>query len=164
MEDKEWIKFLKDRKIIAIDPGKEGGIVVFSLDKNEFVEVIHMPETPQFLEEFLNKYKNNSICYLEKVGGIPGQGGASSMFNFGKGFGHLEMALLCRKIPTVEVTPQKWQKALQLGVKGKKSNTDWKNKLKAKAQQLFPYVGKITLATSDALLILEYARITEKHK
>ena len=37
MEDKEWIKFLKDRKIIAIDPGKEGGIVVFSLDKNEFL-------------------------------------------------------------------------------------------------------------------------------
>jgi hypothetical protein len=29
MEDKEWIKLLKDRKIIAIDPGKEGGIVVF---------------------------------------------------------------------------------------------------------------------------------------
>ena len=86
-----------------------------------------MPETPQEILSFLTAYQFNSICYLEKVGGLPGMGG-SSMFNFGKGkgFGHLEMALLCRKIPTVEVTPQKWQKALQLGVKGKKSNTDWK--------------------------------------
>jgi len=163
MDNKERLKFLKDRKIIAIDPGKNGGIAVFSLNQNKAVEVVKMPETPQEILSFLTAYQFNSICYLEKVGGLPGMGG-SSMFNFGKGFGHLEMALLCRKIPTVEVTPQKWQKALQLGVKGKKSNTDWKNKLKTKAQQLFPYVGKITLATSDALLILEYARITEKHK
>ena len=172
MEDKEWIKFLKDRKIIAIDPGKEGGIVVFSLDKNEFVEVIHMPETPQFLEEFLNKYKNNSICYLEKVGGIPGQGGASSMFNFGKGFGHLEMALICKKIPTMEVTPQKWQKELQLGTKGKRTTNQWKTKLMERAQQLYPSVGtKFKLKTkqdwtrvSDALLILHYSLLTEKRK
>ena len=74
------------------------------------------------------------------------------------------MALLCRKTPTTEVTPQKWQKALQLGTKGHKSTSQWKNKLKAKAQQLYPKVPKITLAISDALLILEYARITEKYK
>jgi hypothetical protein len=163
MDNKERVKFIKDSKIIAIDPGKSGGIAVFSKEKNKVIEVIKMPETAQDVLSFLTFYQNNSICYLEKVGGLPGMGG-SSMFNFGKGFGHLEMALLCRKIPTVEVTPQKWQKALQLGVKGKKSNTDWKNKLKSKAQQLYPYVGKITLATSDALLILEYARIIEKHK
>ena len=83
------------------------------------------------------------------------------MFNFGKGFGHLEMALLCRRIPTMEVTPQKWQKALQLGTKGNKSNTEWKNKLKARAQQLFPNVP-MTLAVADALLLLEYSKITER--
>ena len=164
MDNKERVKFWKDKKIIAIDPGKNGGIAIYSIDNNCLIEISKMPDTPLDILNLLSMYSQNSICYLEKVGGIPGQGGASSMFNFGKGFGHLEMALLCRKISTVEVTPQKWQKALQLGVKGKKSNTDWKNKLKAKAQQLFPYVGKITLATSDALLILEYARITEKHK
>lgn len=163
MDNKERVKFIKDNKIIAIDPGKNGGFAVFSLEKNRVIEVIKTPETPQEILSFLTIYQNNSICYLEKVGGLPGMGG-SSMFNFGKGFGHLEMALLCRRIPTVEVTPQKWLKALQLGVKGDKSTTDWKNKLKSKAQQLYPYVGKITLSTSDALLILEYARITEKHK
>ena len=92
---------------------------------------------------------------------MPGQGG-SAMFNFGKGYGNLEMALLALKIPTVSVTPQVWQKALQLGTRSKTmSKTEWKNKLKAKAQQLFPYL-KITLAISDALLICEYARIKEK--
>lgn len=61
----------------------------------------------------------------------------------------------------MEVTPQKWQKALQLGTKGNKSNTEWKNKLKARAQQLFPNVP-MTLAVADALLILEYSKITER--
>lgn len=163
MENKEWIKYLKDRKIIAIDPGAHGGIAIFSVDKDRLIEVVKMPDTPQDLLDLISKYQINSKCYLEKVGGLPGMGG-SSMFNFGKGFGHLEMALLCRKIPTTEVTPQKWQKALQLGTKGHKSTSQWKNKLKAKAQQLYPKVPKITLAISDALLILEYARITEKYK
>lgn len=163
MENKEWIKYLKDRKIIAIDPGAQGGIAIFSVDNDRLIEVVKMPDTPQDLLDLISKYQINSKCYLEKVGGLPGMGG-SSMFNFGKGFGHLEMALLCRKIPTTEVTPQKWQKALQLGTKGHKSTSQWKNKLKAKAQQLYPKVPKITLAISDALLILEYARITEKYK
>lgn len=161
MENKDRAKFINDRKIIAIDPGKNGGIVVYSVEKNKIIEISKMPETPMDILSFFTLYSKNSVCYLEKVGGLPGMGG-SSMFNFGKGFGHLEMALLSRKIPTTEVTPQKWQKELQLGTKGNKSSSEWKNKLKAKAQQLFPEVGKITLATSDALLILEYAKIVER--
>lgn len=163
MENSERAKYFNDRKIIAIDPGKGGGIVIYSISKNKIIEVIKMPETAYEVLNLITIYQNNSICYLEKVGGLPGMGG-SSMFNFGKGFGRLEMVLLCRRIPTVEVTPQKWQKALQLGNKGNKTNTEWKNKLKERAQQLFPEVAKITLAISDALLILQYARITEKHK
>lgn len=164
MKDNEWIKFIKHHKIIAIDPGEEGGVVVYDEDDKRLLEVIHMPETPQFLEQFLNKYKNNSKCFLEKVGGLPGMGG-SSMFNFGKGFGHIEMALICKKIPTMEVTPQKWQKQLQVGNKGKKTTNQWKTKLMERAQQLYPSVSsdfnlktkKDWLRISDALLILQYA-------
>lgn len=161
MDNSQRLKYFKDQKIIAIDPGKNGGIAVFSSRINKVIEVVKMPSTPQDLLSFISIYKHNSICYLEKVGGLPGMGG-SSMFNFGQGFGHVEMALLCKKIPTIEVTPQKWQKALQLGNKGNKSTTEWKNKLKTRAQQIFPYINGITLATSDALLILEYGIITEK--
>lgn len=169
MENRIWIKHIKDRKLIAIDPGKNGGIAVYSVDKDKLLEVVKMPDTPQDLLSFLSKYQVNSKCYLEKVGGLPGMGG-SSMFNFGKGFGHLEMALLCRRIPTMEVTPQKWQKCLQLGNKGKKTTNEWKTKLKEKAQQLYPTVGadfglrtkQDWLNVSDALLILEYSKITER--
>ena len=161
MNNSDRIKFFKNEKIIAIDPGKHGGIVVYDVNNKRVIECVQMPETPLDILSFLSIYSNNSVCYLEKVGGIPGSGGANSMFNFGKGFGYLEMALLCKKIKTIEVTPQKWQKALQLGNKGNMSTSEWKNKLKQRAQQLFPNIGKITLSTSDALLILEYARKEE---
>lgn len=148
--------------IISIDPGQAGGIAVYDAVNDRLMEVVAMPATPLELLSFLSKYGGEeTICYLERVGGIPGMG-ASAMFNFGKGFGHIEMALLSSGIKVVEVTPQKWQKVLQLGAKGNSTTSQWKNRLKTKAQQLFPNVKKITLATADALLILEYARITEK--
>lgn len=160
MENKDRVKFFRDEKLIGIDPGKSGGIVVFSLEKNEIVEVAKMPETMKDLHTFLKIYSNNSICFLERVGGRPGMG-ASQMFNFGQNFGHIEMALAALDIKTMEVTPQKWQKYYQFGVKGSMSQSAWKNKLKTRAQQLFPKI-KITLDTADALLIMEYGRVTLK--
>ena len=122
------------------------------------VDVTKMPPTPNDIFEFLSRYKSGGFCVLERVGGMPGNGG-SAMFNFGKGYGHLQMALLALGIPVEDVTPNKWEKAYQLGSSGKYSKTEWKNRLKSKAQQLFPSLGKkITLATCDALLICEYGR------
>ena len=145
------------KRYIGIDPGKHGGIAVMGAD-GEVLDVVKMPETPQDLLDFLEKYKDDSFCTLERVGGMPGNGG-SAMFNFGKGYGHLQMALLALHIPTEDVTPNKWEKTYQLGSSGKYTKTEWKNRLKAKAQQMFPHLGKkITLATCDALLICEYGR------
>lgn len=166
--DADYLPYIKDEKIIAIDPGKAGGITVYSVTRKKVVGLVTMPETPMDLYGFLKKWFNNSRCYLEKVGGIPGMG-ASSMFNFGKGFGHLEMCLLVLKIPTTEVTPQKWQKVLQLGTKSGQPDRVWKLKLKTRAQQMFPTVEKDFniktqgdwLSVADSLLIAEYARITE---
>lgn len=147
--------YYKDRLIIGIDPGAAGGIGVYSITQGRLIMAIKMPETPTDLLAFLKLHSLNSKCYLEKVGGIPGNG-ANAMFNFGRGYGHLEMALLACRIPTETVTPQKWQKEFQLGGCGKTmSKTEWKNKLKAKAQQLFPTFN-VTLATCDAMLIALY--------
>lgn len=155
MSNEPYMSYYKDNLIIGIDPGAAGGIAVYSLTKKRMVNVIKMPETPTDLYCFLKLHSFNSKCFLEKVGGIPGNG-ANAMFNFGKGYGHLEMALLACRIPTETVTPQKWQKEFQIGVRGKNtSKTDWKNKLKAKAQQLFPGYN-ITLAVCDAMLIALY--------
>jgi hypothetical protein len=119
------------------------------------------------------------VVTIEKVGGYAGGAGqpGSAMFSFGKGVGILYGALLMAQVRIEEVTPQKWQKALSLGNKesircpinaspierkriaaqNARYKTEWKNKLKAEAQRLFPSV-KVTLKTADALLIYEYAR------
>lgn len=148
------------RRIIGIDVGKNGGIVVYDTENNRLLECIKMPPTPKDLLDFLSIYKENSVCYLERVNGMTGQS-ASDSFVFGEGYGQLTMGLIACGIPTVTVSPQIWQKAFGLRNTDKLSKTEWKNTLKKKAQQLFPY-AKVTLATSDALLICEYGRIKEK--
>lgn len=150
----------KKRIYIGIDPGEHGGIAVLKSD-GSVVCVENMPDTPQDILGFLTDYSSlyDVVCTLEDVGhGIPGQSSKATA-KFARHNGHLEMALLALGIATEKVTPQKWQKTYQLGSSSGVNKTVWKNKLKAKAQQLFPQVGKkLTLRTCDALLIAEYGR------
>ena len=140
------------KTLIAIDPGQNGCICVY--DNGMICR--KMPDTPMDIYDLLYVYsRTGAICMLESVHGMPGQGGGA-MFTFGRGFGWIEMALLALQIPTQTITPQKWQKPLGLGTKSKCSgSTEWKNKLKSKAQQLHPDV-KITLWNADAVLIMDY--------
>ena len=61
------------RRIIGIDVGKNGGIVVYDTENNKLLECIKMPPTPKDLLDFLSIYKENSVCYLERVNGMTGQ-------------------------------------------------------------------------------------------
>lgn len=156
------------KRVIGIDPGLAGGIAVLDIDGN-VVDIRKMPPTPQDILDCLRKYcgttifSNEVVCYLEKVGhGMPGQSSKSTA-TFARHNGHLEMALLALGIQTNEVTPNKWEKHYQLGKSTGRSKTEWKNKLKAKAQQLFPK-EKVTLAVCDALLLAEYGRKQEVGK
>lgn len=145
------------KHIIGIDPGFSGGIAVMD-EAHKVVKVSNMPETPMDILDLLRCYEGSgAVAYLEDVGkGIPGQS-SSATAKFARHNGHLEMALLALRIPTVKCTPQKWQKMYQLGKSGDYGKTEWKNRLKAKAQELFPDLGKkVTLKTADALLIAMY--------
>lgn len=146
----------KEKAILGIDPGSNGALAI--LKPTGEVSTYKIPETPKDLFDLLKSLANEYTieCMLEKVGGMPKMGG-SSMFNFGKGYGYLEMALIALEIKTTLTSPQAWQKTFMIGTKSKLSTTEWKNKLKALAQQLFPHL-KVTLGNADALLILEYAR------
>lgn len=155
------------KHIVGIDPGTNGGIAVLDMEGN-VISVTKMPETMQDILEYLRKYSGgeqlfmraDSVCYLEKVGyGMPGQSSRATA-TFARHCGHLEMALLALGIKTNECTPQKWQKHYQLGKSSDYGKTEWKNKLKSQAQQLFPR-EKVTLAVADALLIAEYGRKQE---
>ncbi len=67
-------------------------------------------------------------------------------------------ALTAGHTPFDAVTPQKWQKGLNLRTRAKgEEKRDWKNYLKGEAQRLFPS-QKVTLAIADALLLAEYCR------
>jgi hypothetical protein len=145
---------------LGIDPGKSGGIVLLG---NDSVMAVKMPPTMADVGDLLKWLPASTVCVLEKVWGHTGTNQPGSrMFNFGQGFGQLEAFLYAYEIPTEEVAPRTWQKALKISPKTKtESDTQWKNRLKAKAQQLFPS-EKVTLATADALLIATYCK--RKHE
>lgn len=161
------------RSIIAIDPGVSGGIVYHDV---YVTRTYAMPASNGDVCDLLRELKQESIqahpqqndtivCYMEKVGGFAGAGHpGSAMFNFGRGVGYIEGCLYALGIPMITVRPQEWQSALHLGKKSKnESKTDWKNGLKAKAQELYP-AEKVTLKTADALLICYHAIKEEKGK
>lgn len=138
---------------IGIDPGKSGGIAVIS----DFEDAWKMPDTERDLFNLIKSFKSNSFCILEKVHSMPGQG-VVSVCTFCGNNASIRMALIASRIPFETVTPYTWQKALGIVKRGKEeSKTKFKNRLKAKAQELFPEL-KITLAIADALLIAEYCR------
>lgn len=143
--------------MIAIDPGAKGGIAVQTDDGRVFTH--KMPDTIRDMFDLLQSLScqalHTNTAFLEEVGGYAGGKGApgSAMFNFGQGYGRLEMGLVANDFKLEKVRPQKWQKALSLGTSGGLTKTAWKNKLKGKAQELFPQI-KVTLETADALLIL----------
>lgn len=178
--------------ILAIDPGASGGIAALG---SAGMEVHRMPATEGDVIALLKKWTRLAdeagnecpkVAYVEQLvhhmgAGIP----ASTMAVYASSWGIIMGALMMADWRVVLVTPQKWQKALGLGITGRQKadvkglspeaaaeekrrvarlNADlkreFKNKLKARAQQLFPGV-EVTLAISDCLLILEYARQQE---
>ncbi|MDD5026828.1 MAG: hypothetical protein PHH13_05690 [Candidatus Peribacteraceae bacterium] len=151
------------RTYIGIDPGCNGGIAVITTPSNEgqavMVETYNMPETEKDIADLFLKLSHGVWIFalIEKVGSMPGNA-ARAMFTFGRGYGALRMAMICREISFDEVPPQTWQKAIGVPPRKKtETKTQHKNKLKAKAQQLYPNV-RVTLANADAILIADYLR------
>ena len=147
-------------RYIGIDPGVSGGIAVLD-ESGKVLNVRKMPDTETDLFEHLGicnfgPGSGGTRAVLEYVRAMPKMG-VASMFEFGRGYGAVRMALLANRIPFEEVTPQKWQKTLGCRTGGNK------NISKARAQELFPGV-KVTHAIADALLLAEYARRLECRK
>jgi hypothetical protein len=144
--------------IVAIDPGANGGVAWEG--PNGLIAAENLPSIPADLVDMLSSILTEGpvVVYMEEVGGYTGGEGmpGSSAFNFGKGFGVILGICAALRLPIELVRPQKWQKALSLGNSTGMTKTQWKNKLKDKACQLYPAV-KVTLKTSDALLILNAA-------
>jgi hypothetical protein len=141
---------------LGLDLGQAGACAVLNSDGTVH-EVFNTPDTRMgFVERFKPYTDTQCFCITEKVASMP-QNGVKASMTFGMIVERSLFTLELCKIAFQEVTPQTWMKTYMLKKDKGESNTAWKNRLKAKAQQLFPH-QKITLANADAFLIAEYCR------
>lgn len=154
---------MKPRIVLAIDPGASGGFAWS--DEAGRVTCDPIPDTEGAIADYISELATlaggpeNVGAVIENVGGFTRAGGpqpGSAMFRFGRSFGFLLGVLAALRIRTELVCPQRWQKHLGIGNASGLKRAEWKRKLKAKAEQLFPSC-KVTLATADALLILNWS-------
>jgi len=148
---------------MGIDPGKSGGVSIIS---NTEVWTYVAPSTEKDMWDIIEGWDSSAVAIIEHVTSSP-QMGVVSAFTFGMGYGALRMALTASGIPYEPIRPQVWQKALGITPRKKtESKPDFKNRLRAKAQQLFPNLpiwkepkskGR-QLAICDSLLIAEFCR------
>jgi hypothetical protein len=145
--------------IIGIDPGLSGGIAWRKDDQP--TTALAIPATEGDLLSLIKSliHPGKTICFVEEVSGFAGKAQpGSSMFKLGRNFGFILGVLQTLEVRVELIRPQRWQKRLCLGTaSGCASRTEWKNKLKACAQRLYP-ATKPTLATADALLILDFGQ------
>lgn len=146
---------MNDILTIAIDPGVNGGVV---WNHQGRTTAMRMPptdfDTCALLAD-LSKRSGIVILYIELPPlfagrNIPGSAIGKLMLNYGVCYG----AAVALGFKIHPVRPPIWQKAHPVGTKGEQTTTVWKNKLKARASELFPDLP-VTLATADALLILD---------
>jgi len=149
---------------IGIDPGnKSGGMAVISEGLNSPLIIRFKESTNVDLFCTISKYSANKLptwlspcAMIEKVHSFPGQGVVSS-FNFGENYGMLQGFLIALKIPFKFVLPSKWQRHYGLHKDKNESQTEWKRRLRQRAQELYPNI-KITAETADAILIANYCK------
>lgn len=154
---------------LGIDPGKKGGICRLSVLRppRELVVATPMPSTERDVFDTIAGYDcSRTVAVIEHASSSP-QMGVSSAFSYGAEYARLRMALIALRIPFAAVRPQVWIRVLSISPRKKTENhPQWKNRLRGKAQQLFPELPLwtkpgtkgIQLAVCDALLIAYYCR------
>ena len=153
-----------DKKtIIAIDPGKSGGIALFA---NKRITAVKMPsdvkELQSYLKMILETYEN-PVVFIEKVQAYRGEedDAPGKKFGINKMLANYTELLTVIKLlgfPYVEVYPISWQSTLGLRIRKEQiTKTERKNRYKQFAERSFPELGKITMAVSDALCIVQFA-------
>jgi crossover junction endodeoxyribonuclease RuvC len=149
--------------ILGIDPGLSGAVVFLDTSTRE-LDIYDMPTvevtrngkkkrelSAQLLSNIMSGHQVHG-AFLERVNAMAGQG-VSSVFSFGRSSGIVEGILAAYDIPTTLVTPQAWQKAME--VRGGKDGS------RERAMQLFgAYSGMFARVKddgrSDAALIAAY--------
>lgn len=145
--------------IIGIDPGKGGGVAVYR--PNREVQVYKMPDFDTLAEllKVIREMDKYILVFMEKVQMRHGDKHSGKMFRMEKMLANYEqvkaiMKLL--KIPFCLVHPMKWQGVMNLRKQGEEYG-EKKKRFNLIAKNIYPAIG-ITLATCDAVLIMEFGR------
>lgn len=154
---------------LGLDPGVSGGMAAL----NERGTVVGLAQsekmTPRDAWEWIESHAattdaagtllRESFAVVELVTGYVAGSKAvgSQMGKLCASAGRMVGFLIAADVPYLEVQATRWQREFGLRKSKGEGKTSWKNRIKSRAQQLFPSV-KITLATADALLMAEYAR------
>ena len=152
-------------KIIGIDPGLNGAIVI--MENNKVLSVFDMPvmsegkknkrqlnsaQLTRIIKE--NTLTNDDInVVVEQVNAMPGQG-VTSMFNFGQTFGAIKGVCAALELPIFFVRPAKWKKHFELINASKDSS-------RTKVIEMYPTLSNVLakkkdVNKSDAILIARY--------
>lgn len=158
---------------LGIDPGISGSAAAID-ERGRVLSVCKGDVTDRDWWEFINQwsdYRADRYALLEHVHSFP-KDGVASAFKFGDSYGRCRMSLVASSWAIDIQNPEKWQRMLGIkprdkGVvvqrkptlvrKGGESKEDFKRRLKARAQELFPS-QKVTAAFADALLLAELCR------
>ena len=140
---------------IGIDPGKSGGVCFLNGDE---IRVCKCPDTIHDMVSEIEMANDIGVCsaVVEKVWSFPGQG-VRSVWTFAENYAQWCTILATLKIRYVLKPPNTWMKFYGAMPPDKRKR---KNYLKQLAQQLYPNI-KITLATSDAILLAHYLQQTD---
>lgn len=157
--------------VVGIDPGVSGALVALDLLRNAVIHATPMPvltdrngkslvDAAGVLRFLLDA--RAAHVYLEQVNAMPARGkggeartmGATSAFNFGRGFGVLEGVAACAQVPVTYVAPATWKK--RAGLIGTE-----KDFARTAALRLFPAAGELLrrkkdIGIADAMLIARY--------
>lgn len=145
-----------NKPIVAVDPGVSGG---FAVNTPDGIILLSMPESLPDICATINQLKTaNAELWIEELPlFVSPMTKSSSMAVLHRNLGRIEAAGYAYGYSVHRATPKAWQAALGLGGKSSCANyNEWKRKLKAKAQELYPHLD-VTLKNADALLILHYA-------
>lgn len=125
--------------VIGIDPGLNGAIALFDVDKDELIGVTGMPVFNIKGKKYVDQFGLASIlrpfaptirfAFVENVHSMPKQGVAST-FKFGDGFGIVKGVLAGLAIPTLLIEPNQWKRLMKV--------THDKDSSRQRASQLLP--------------------------
>lgn len=144
---------------VGIDPGVNGALCVIWADGT--IDAYKCPKQPNKMFNIVNTIQNH--CYIdeyelivgiERVWTLP-RDGRKGAFTFGMNYGMWLGILGSCNIEPILILPKQWQTILKR-YKIPKDYQQKKRKLKTIAQKLVKF--KVTLATSDAILIAKYLK------